>query len=164
MPKPKRTARRNHLLVAPAGLIAAVLGAGLANADVQGALVEAIGEAQDPVVDVVEEQPGSDEIQVAGQLEADHAVPVVAEDEAKLDDEPDDVEDEDAEEPADPEPDDAGDDTTAAAVPAPDVDTDDDTDEGKTSIPLPGADDDTDAEDETDDAADAEDAETDDDD
>lgn len=162
---PKRRLRRNQLFVALAGLIAVLLGAGLANAGVQGALVDAIGQAQDLVAPVVDEteDSGSDELVVAGQLEADHAAPAIAEDEAKLEDEPEDVEEEPEEPAGDPEPDDADDDTTAA-VPAPDDDTYDDTDGGKTSIPLPGADEDTDTDDpdtdDADDAADAEDADT----
>jgi hypothetical protein len=147
---PKRTARKTQVFVLLAGLMALLLGAGLANADVRDQLVAAIGAPDDPAAGQVEaevEEPEVEEVQVVGQLEANHGAP--DEVQAKLEDDPEEI-DEEADDPSDDE-----DGANAAAV-APDPPADDqdtDTDDGKTSIPLPGAGDDTEGDD-TDDAGD----------
>lgn len=147
------TERKKQLLAVLAGLIVMVLGAGFANADVRGALAEAIVAADESAPAPVESEgdPSSDESPVVGALEADHAQP--GEDEAKLEEEPEEVN----EEPDDQDPgEDPDDQSTVGAIPpsAPAPDDDTDTDDGKTSIPLPGGDDDTDEGDDTDDLED----------
>lgn len=146
------TGKQKRVFAVLAGLIAVLLGAGLASAsaDVHGALVEAVGLSDDTAAgqgeDEVDEVDA--EAPVVGQLEADHAADEVL---AKLEDEPEEV-DEEADEPSDDED---GANAVAAVSDPPDVpdpDTDD-TDGGKTSIPLPGGSDDTEADDDTDDAA-----------
>lgn len=142
---PKRTVQKNQVFVLLAGLMAVLLGAGLANADVRGQLADAIGLSEDPTAGQVEAEV--DDVQVVGQLEADHAS--TDEVQAKLEDDPEEVDDE-ADEPSDDE-----DGANAAAVDSdpPGDDQDTDTDGGKTSIPLAGAEDDTDGDD-SDDAGD----------
>jgi hypothetical protein len=149
-------AQKKQLLAVLAGFIVVLLGTGLASADVHGALVNAIVQANDlpaapaeAEVDEIDEVAAGD-VTVVGALEADHAVAV--EDEAKLEEGPEEV----SEETDDPDPDAAAEDQTAEAVqpsaPVPDDDTD--TDDGKTSIPLPGGGDDTDEAEDTDTADD----------
>jgi outer membrane biosynthesis protein TonB len=138
----KGTQKKRQLLAAVAGLILFLLGAGFANADVRGALADALVVADEPAPAPVHDDEGADESSVVGALEADHAA--LAEEEAKLEEEPEEV-NEEPDEP-DPDADPALDQTTVGVVPppvpAPDDDTD--TDDGKTSIPLPAVDDDTD--------------------
>lgn len=150
---PRGTVQQKRVFAVLAGLIAVLLGAGLASAsaDVHGALVEAVGLSDDTAAgqgeDEVDEVDAEAPV-VVGQLEADHAADEV---QAKLEDEPEEV-DEEADEPSDG---DDGANAVAAVSDPPDVpdpDTDD-TDGGKTSIPLPGGSDDTEADDDTDDAA-----------
>lgn len=150
----RHTEKKKQSLAVLAGLIVFVLGAGLANADVRGEMVYAIVEAEEPGPAPVApegDDAAAGQSPVVGALEADHAAPA---EEAKLEEEAEDVD----EEPDDPDPDadPADDQTTVGAVPppasAPDDDTD--TDDGKTSIPLPEVDDDTD---EADDAGTADD-------
>lgn len=145
--------QKKQLLAVLAGFIVVLLGTGLASADVHGALVDAIVQTNDlpaaPAEADVDEVAAGD-VTVAGALEADHAVAV--EDEAKLEEEPEEV----GEETDDPDPDAAAEDQTAETVqpsaPVPDDDTD--TDDGKTSIPLPGGAGDTDEAEDTDTADD----------
>jgi hypothetical protein len=169
---PKRTVPVNQVFVVLAGLIAVLLGAGMANADVRGALVVTIDQLEARAAEMEAEAAAEDEnseglqVQAPVQLAADPVAPAAPEEEAKVEDEPEEVEEEVVEPAGDPPADD--DDTAAAAAPAvqpPDDDTDDtndDTDKGKTSIPLPGGGDDTtDDGADTADAEDAEDADTD---
>ena len=148
------TGQQKRVFAVLAALIAVLLGAGLASADVHGALVEAVGLSDDTaaVQGEAEVDDVDAEVQVVvGQLEADHGA--TDEVEAKLEDEPEEV-DEEEDEPSDG--DDGANAATAVSDPpdVPDPDTDD-TDGGKTSIPLPGGSDDTEADDDTDDTADA---------
>jgi hypothetical protein len=152
----KKMVQGKRMFVVLAGFIAALLGVGLARADIRGGVADTLGDyyqarAGMAPVEAEVEHPVPAGVSQLGGLEAEG--PAGEEVEAKLEDEPGEV-DEEADEPSDGED---GANAVAAVSDPPDVpdpDTDD-TDGGKTSIPLPGGSDDTEADDDTDDAADA---------
>lgn len=152
----KKTFHGKRIFIVLAGFIAALLGVGLARADIRGGVADTLGDyyqarAGMAPVEAEVEHPVPAGVSQLGGLEAED----LADDEveAKLEDEPEEV-DEEEDEPSDG--DDGANAATAVSDPpdVPDPDTDD-TDGGKTSIPLPGGSDDTEADDDTDDAADA---------
>jgi hypothetical protein len=145
-----------RMFIVLAGFIAALLGVGLASADIRGGMADTLGDyyqarAGMAPVEAEVEHPIPVAAPQLGGLEAED--PAEDEVEAKLEDDPED-EAEEAVEGAEGDQDDG----TQADTDDDQTDGDDDTDadtDNKTSIPLPGGSDDTEADDDTDDAADA---------
>jgi hypothetical protein len=152
----RKMVQGKRMFVVLAGSIAALLGVGLASADIRGGMADALGDyyqaraGMAPVEAEVEHPIPAVAPQLSG-LEAED--PADDEVEAKLEDDPEDEAEEAVEEAGGEQDDETQADNDDAQTDG-DDDSDDDTD-NKTSIPLPGGSHDSQADDDTDGAADA---------
>jgi hypothetical protein len=153
----KRMFHGKRVFVVLAGSIAALLGVGLASADIRGGMADTLGDyyqarAGMAPVEAELEHPIPAAAPQTGDVEAEDPAdedPPVEEVEAKLEDEPEDDAEEVVEAAGGEKDDETQADTDDAQTDG-DDDTDDDTD-NKTSIPMPpgGDNDDTEADDDT---------------